>query len=235
MLDCLYQMKCVDFAGKQVVDVGSGGGFPGVPLQIANPTAQFLLLDSRKKRVDFLQEVCQTMGLPARALAGRAEEVVWQKGMRESFDVAVSRAVAPLNILCELCMPFVKSGGFFLAMKSHNPAAQQEVLAAGQAIQKLGGKLVQQASYRLPGTEIDHQVVVVEKGGPHPQRISAALCQDRIRTFVKQRTVGEKKSGWFDRRLFFFAKIKGRWRSFGSRGGEAVTKKSGDPWPGAKM
>lgn len=168
MLDCLYQMKCVVFAGKQVVDVGSGGGFPGVPLQIANPTAQFLLLDSRKKRVDFLQEVCQTMGLPARALAGRAEEVVWQKGMRESFDVAVSRAVAPLNILCELCMPFVKSGGFFLAMKSHNPAAQQEVLAAGQAIQKLGGKLVQQASYRLPGTEIDHQVVVVEKVGHTP-------------------------------------------------------------------
>ena len=168
MLDCLYQMKCVDFAGKQVVDVGSGGGFPGVPLQIANPTARFLLLDSRKKRVDFLQEVCQTMGLPARALAGRAEEVVWQKGMRESFDVAVSRAVAPLNILCELCMPFVKPDGFFLALKSHNPAAQQEVLAAGQAIQKLGGKLVQQASYRLPGTEIDHQVVVVEKVGHTP-------------------------------------------------------------------
>ena len=71
----VYKRQCVDFAGKQVVDVGSGGGFPGVPLQIANPTARFLLLDSRKKRVDFLQDVCQTMGLPARALAGRAEAV----------------------------------------------------------------------------------------------------------------------------------------------------------------
>ena len=75
MLDCLFQLSCGDFEGKRVIDIGSGGGFPGIPLQIARPSARFLLLDSRKKRVDFLQEVCDAMGLPAETMAGRAEEV----------------------------------------------------------------------------------------------------------------------------------------------------------------
>lgn len=163
ILDCLYQLKCVDFAGKRVVDVGSGGGFPGIPLQIACPTARFLLLDSRKKRVDFLQEVCDAMALSAQAMAGRAEEAARQKDLREKFDIVVSRAVAPLQILCELCMPFVRPGGYFLAMKSDNEAAALEVQQAKNAIHTLGGVLLRQEAYTLPGSEIAHQVIVIEK------------------------------------------------------------------------
>ena len=168
IVDCLYQLRCVDFAGKRVVDVGSGGGFPGVPLQIAQRDARFLLLDSRKKRVDFLQEVCGAMNLPARTMAGRAEEAARQKDLREAFDIAVSRAVAPLNVLCELCLPFVKKGGFFLAMKSDNEAAAAEVEQAQSAIGKLGGLLRRRDAYTLPGTDVAHQVLVIEKVKPTP-------------------------------------------------------------------
>lgn len=168
IVDCLYQLRCVDFAGKRVVDVGSGGGFPGVPLQIAQPDARFLLLDSRKKRVDFLQEVCGAMDLPARTMAGRAEEAARQKDLREAFDIAVSRAVAPLNVLCELCLPFVKKGGFFLAMKSDNEAAAAEVEQAQSAIGKLGGLLRRRDVYTLSGTDVAHQVLVIEKVRPTP-------------------------------------------------------------------
>ena len=163
MLDCLFQLSCGDFEGKRVIDVGSGGGFPGIPLQIARPSARFLLLDSRKKRVDFLQEVCDAMELPAETMAGRAEEAARQKQLREKFDIAVSRAVAPMNILCELCLPFVRPGGLFLAMKSQNEGAEQEIRGAANAIRMLGGKLKEQRAYRLPGTDVDHQMVVIEK------------------------------------------------------------------------
>lgn len=163
MLDCLFLLNCGEFKGKKAIDVGSGGGFPGIPLQIACPEAQFLLLDSRKKRVDFLKEVCQTMDLPAQTLAARAEEAIRQKGMREQFDLAVSRAVAPLNVLCELCLPFVRLGGRFLAMKSDNPAAELEIAQAQSAIQRLGGRLVEQKKYRLPGIDIAHQALVIQK------------------------------------------------------------------------
>ncbi len=163
MLDCLFQLSCGDFEGKRVIDIGSGGGFPGIPLQIARPSARFLLLDSRKKRVDFLQEVCDAMGLPAETMAGRAEEAARQKQLREKFDIAVSRAVAPMNILCELCLPFVRPGGLFLAMKSQNEGAEQEIQGAQKAIRTLGGRLKEQRSYQLPGTDVHHQVVVIEK------------------------------------------------------------------------
>lgn len=168
MLDCLFLLGCGEFEGKKIVDIGSGGGFPGLPLQIARPSAQFLLLDSRKKRVDFLAEVCQTMALPAQTLAARAEEAARQKDLREQFDMAVSRAVAPLNILCELCLPFVRLGGLFLAMKSDNPAAEQEIAQAQNAVRRLGGRLAEQKRYALPGAETAHQVVVVKKEKPVP-------------------------------------------------------------------
>lgn len=166
MLDCLFLLSCGQFAGKQVIDVGSGGGFPGIPLQIARPEARFLLLDSRKKRVDFLEETCRALELPAQTMAARAEEAARRKELRERFDLAVSRAVAPLNILCELCLPFVRPGGLFLAMKSDNQAAEQELAQAQNAIRRLGGRWKEGVKYLLPGTDVAHQVLVIEKEKP---------------------------------------------------------------------
>lgn len=168
MLDCLFLLSCGQFEGKKVIDVGSGGGFPGLPLQIARSEARFLLLDSRKKRVDFLAETCRALGLPAQTMSTRAEEAARQKDLREQFDLAVSRAVAPLNILCELCLPFVRPGGLFLAMKSDNQAAEQELAQAQGAIHRLGGRLKEQKKYLLPGTDAAHQVLVIEKQKPTP-------------------------------------------------------------------
>ena len=168
ILDCLFQLTCASFAGKKVIDIGSGGGFPGVPLQIAAPDARFTLLDSRKKRVDFLAEVSEKLGLPAEPISARAEEFCAQKGRRESYDLAVSRAVAPLNILCELCLPFVKVGGMFLAMKSDNEAAAEEIDTAKSAIRKLGGRLAECRAYQLNGGEIRHQMVLIQKEKPTP-------------------------------------------------------------------
>lgn len=168
MLDCLFLLRCGQFEGKDIIDIGSGGGFPGIPLQIARPGARFLLLDSRKKRVDFLEEVCRAMNLPARAVAARAEEAARQKDLRQQFDLAVSRAVAPLNILCELCLPFVRPGGLFLAMKSDNEAARQEIGQAQNAIRRLGGQWKGQQRYLLPGTDVAHQVLVIQKERPTP-------------------------------------------------------------------
>lgn len=170
MLDCLYQMKCADFAGKRVVDIGSGGGFPGIPLQICNASAEFLLVDSRKKRVDFLTEVCEALRLSTTTRAGRAEEIVAEKNMREAFDIAVSRAVAPLNVLCEICLPFVRVGGAFLAMKSDNENASVEIVSAQRAIRTLGAKIESCEKYTLPNADTAHQVVVIKKVGPTPPK-----------------------------------------------------------------
>lgn len=170
MLDCLYQLQCVDFNEKKVVDIGSGGGFPGIPLQICTEGSEFLLIDSRQKRVDFLAEVCSELNISSRALSGRAEELVIDKKMRETFDIAVSRAVAPLNILCELCLPFVKIGGYFLAMKSDNANATLEINQANFAMTTLGGRLEACDKYILPNSEIAHQIIVVKKIKPTPPK-----------------------------------------------------------------
>lgn len=170
MLDCIYQLKCADFAGKRVIDIGSGGGFPGIPLQICCPTSEFLLVDSRKKRVDFLEEVCQELGLAAKTRAGRAEELVAEKNMREAFDIAVSRAVAPLNVLCEICLPFVRVGGVFLAMKSDNENASVEIVSAQRAVRVLGATLESCEKYTLPETDVAHQIVVIKKTSATPAK-----------------------------------------------------------------
>ena len=117
LLDSLSLLPLADFAGKTAVDVGTGAGFPGVPLAIAVPESRITLLDSLGKRVDFLRESCAALGLSnAVCVHARAEEFAGDR--RESFDLAVSRAVAALPVLCELCLPLVKPGGAFIAMKS---------------------------------------------------------------------------------------------------------------------
>lgn len=146
-LDSLTLLDLADFRGKRVIDVGCGGGFPGVPLKIACPEMELTLLDSLGKRMDWLAQILPGLGVEARCVTARAEEAV--AGCRESYDFAVSRAVARLNVLCELCLPYVQVGGTFLAMKG--AAAQAEVEQARGAIRRLGGEVARLAAFPQGG------------------------------------------------------------------------------------
>ena len=167
-LDCAALLTLgYDFRGRSLIDVGTGAGFPGLPLKILEPTLDVTLLDSLGKRVSWLETVGADLGLEGiTCLHARAEEGAHQPELRERFDFAVSRAVAALPLLCELCLPYVKVGGYFLAMKSVDSAA--EVEASGRAVAKLGGRLCPAADYTIPGTQVTHRVVAVEKIAPTP-------------------------------------------------------------------
>lgn len=167
MLDCAALLPHFDFQGKTLIDVGTGAGFPGLPLKILVPSLNVTLLDSLNKRVDWLNEVCQTLELTGvTAIHGRAEEQVQRAGFRDSFDFATARAVADLRLLCELCLPYVRVGGLFLAMKSID--SDPEVAAAAHAIHVLGGRVMDSLDYTIPGTQVTHRVVVIEKVAPTP-------------------------------------------------------------------
>ena len=155
--DCLTLLKAADFAGKRVIDVGCGGGFPGVPLAVACPEARLTLLDSLGKRVAWLAQTLPELGIRAECVTARAEEEALRRF--ETYDFALSRAVARLNILCELCLPYVKVGGAFLAMKG--AAAAQEAAEAAGAMEKLGGRLERAMPFRIGGAE--HSVLVIRK------------------------------------------------------------------------
>ena len=163
LLDCAYLLTAAEVRGQAVVDVGTGAGFPGMPMAILEPTARLTLLDSLGKRIDFLQETVDAMGLQrVRCVHARAEEFARQH--REQFDIAASRAVAQLNVLCELALPLVKIGGQFLAMKSVD--SDQELDQAAHAIKLLGGRVRDVKDYAIPGTEVTHRLVIVEKVAP---------------------------------------------------------------------
>ena len=164
-LDCAVLLTMIDFRGKQVADIGTGAGFPGIPLRLLQPDFDLVLLDSLGKRVDFLQEICDTMLLRrVSCVHARAEE--YAAGHRASFDIVTSRAVASLPVLCELCLPLLKVGGAFLAMKS--AATEDEISCAKGAIRTLGGKIHAVQDYVIPGTDVTHRVVWVEKVSPTP-------------------------------------------------------------------
>lgn len=158
-LDCISLLGFQEFRSSSVIDVGCGAGFPGVPLKIAEPTIQLTLLDSLKKRVDWLSQVLPELGMDACCVAARAEEYVAQH--REQYDFAVSRAVARLNLLAELCLPYVKVGGAFLAMKSVD--SDEELSQAARGIGLLGGKVERIVDYPVPGTDAVHRVAVIRK------------------------------------------------------------------------
>ena len=159
-LDCAALLGLEDFRGNTLVDVGTGAGFPGLPLKILEPSIRLTLLDAQRKRVDFLREVCGDLGLEGvECVHGRAEEFAQDR--RESFDFAVSRAVAALPVLAELCLPLVKVGGQFLAMKSVDSG--EELSAAGRAVSLLGGKLEKPIDYGISGTNIRHRLVIITK------------------------------------------------------------------------
>ena len=179
-LDCAALLTLHDLKDRSVIDVGTGAGFPGLPLKILEPSIRLTLLDSLDKRVRFLQEVCGETGLEdVTCLHARAEE---QPELRETFDVAVSRAVARLDVLCELCLPFVKVGGAFLAMKARGAA--EELDEAMRAIEVLGGGKAELLPYAIPGTDAEHCVVRIEKRKPTPAKYPrrwAKIQKEKIR------------------------------------------------------
>ena len=166
-LDSAALLILADLKGKAVVDVGTGAGFPGMPLKILEPSIHMTLLDSLGKRITFLQEVCDDLGLTdVQCVHARAEEFAAEH--RQSFDFAVSRAVANLSMLCELCLPLVKPGGYFLSMKSVE--SDEELEAAKRAIQTLGGRVERTVDYQIPGTGVTHRVIFIKKTAETPKK-----------------------------------------------------------------
>ncbi len=173
-LDSAALLTLDEFPGGRVIDIGTGAGFPGLALKIFRPELKLTLLDSLDKRVGFLRQCCERLDFSDVACVhARAEEI--PTGMRESFDAAVSRAVARLNVLCELCLPYVKPGGVFIAMKG--PDCAEELREAEKAIHALGGEIRRKADYRIPGTDVVHSALVIGKTGPTPPKYPRRWAQ----------------------------------------------------------
>ena len=164
-LDSLSLLRFQDFRGARIIDVGSGAGFPGLPIKLAVPGVALTLLDAQGKRVDFLASLCEKLAVTVNCVHARAEEAALEAGERDAYDFAVSRAVARLNMLTELCLPFVKPGGALLAMKARD--CEEEVAEAENAIRRLGGRL--EKLERFSVAEVERTLVVVRKTGPTPK------------------------------------------------------------------
>ncbi|OQB15172.1 MAG: Ribosomal RNA small subunit methyltransferase G [Firmicutes bacterium ADurb.Bin193] len=163
-------LSCAPFIpnGASVVDVGTGAGFPGLPLKIARPDIKLTLMDSLSKRIRFLEEVISRLDADARCVHIRAEDAGRKPEFREVFDIAVSRAVANMTILAEYCLPLVKIGGLMLAMKGSN--IEEELQNASDLIGKLGGKVLRIHRYTIEGTDIAHSIVIIEKTEKTPSQ-----------------------------------------------------------------
>lgn len=154
---------------KTVADIGAGAGFPSLPLKICFPHLQITIIDSLQKRISFLHEVIQSLGLEGvTALHGRAEEAGHQTGLRESFDLVSARAVARLNVLAEYCIPFVRIGGTFLAMKGADISL--ELHEAKKAMKMLGGKTNKVETFELPNQAGERNIIIIDKISETPKR-----------------------------------------------------------------
>ncbi|MBP3634032.1 MAG: 16S rRNA (guanine(527)-N(7))-methyltransferase RsmG [Oscillospiraceae bacterium] len=170
-LDSLAVLQAADCKDKSIIDVGCGAGFPGVPVAICEPSAKVTLLDSLQKRMNWLSEVLPALQVDAQVVAARAEEYV--TSCRETYDICTSRAVARLNVLCELCLPYVKLGGYFLALKG--AMAQEEAEEAKKAIHALGGEV--ETIYEYPVLDAVHRIVVIKKVRYTPKQYPRAFAK----------------------------------------------------------
>lgn len=176
--DSISALSACDFPqGAKVLDVGTGAGFPSIPLLIARPDLDMTMIDSTAKKLKYVASTVESLGLTAEVLHTRAEEAGQNKEYREKFDIVCSRAVAALNVLCEYCLPFVKVGGVFLAMKGAK--AQEEIADAKNAIKTLGGKIIDEKSFTLSDGG-ERTIVVIKKISQVPPkypRVSAQIAK----------------------------------------------------------
>lgn len=169
-IDSLAVVKACDMNRiKNLIDIGTGAGFPGIPLKIAFPDMECVLLDSLAKRVKFLDEVILNLKLTGiRSVHGRAEDYARQKDYRESFGLCVSRAVAGLHVLSEYCLPFVAEGGFFIPYKSGK--VDEEIRVSERAVKVLGGEIDSRIKFQLADTDMERSFVVIKKVKPTPKK-----------------------------------------------------------------
>jgi 16S rRNA (guanine527-N7)-methyltransferase len=173
-IDSLTPLLTGLFNGKKkIIDIGTGGGFPGLPLKIVRNELEVTLLDSLNKRIIFLNEVINSLGLgEIEAIHKRAEELSRKDEYREQYDICISRAVASLNTLSEYCIPFVKKGGYFISMKG--PDVEGELKESENAIKILGGKVTDKKIITLPMSEINHSLIIIEKVKETPTKYPRA-------------------------------------------------------------
>jgi 16S rRNA (guanine527-N7)-methyltransferase len=168
-LDCIAPLKNgFPIEVSRAIDVGSGAGFPGIPLSICLPDVHFVLLDSLGKRVDFLRSVIEALNLNAEAIHMRAEDAARLPELREGFDMATARAVPALNLLSEYLLPFVKVGGHMMALKG--PGLTEEAAEAEKALSILGGRFVRDEAVSIPGRDWDHRLAYIKKVAATPEK-----------------------------------------------------------------
>ena len=169
-IDSLLSVSYQEFKNaKKIIDVGTGGGFPGIPLALAAPEKQFILVDSLNKRIRIITELCEKLEIEnVTAIHARAEELAHNKKHRQQYDLCVSRVVANMATLSEYCLPFIKKGGWFLAYKG--PDTEQELKEASKAVRMLGGKIRREEHAQLPDFNLEHKIIFIEKTGYTPSK-----------------------------------------------------------------
>lgn len=172
-LDALAIFSCLDLKGKTLLDVGTGGGVPGALIALYEPEIKVSMLDSTAKKLAFVEEACTLLGAKADFYAERAE-VMAQGKLRAKFDVVTARAVASLPALCELCLPFVKTGGIFAAYKAN---AAEELAISGHAIEVLGGGELSSFDYSIPGEDAARCIILIKKAAPSPAQYPRAWAK----------------------------------------------------------